>query len=168
MRATAHAKLMFEADDYKRLKDRVPSLIGTKLTRGDPLWFAGVCEKVPNLSHFTGEYTFVPDCAGGAKGIYSWLAVTNPRLTLAWYDACRRGDWNHAMSIQVLVNRYKLQIKSQWHGQSDAAVNKTDAALNPNISFSLQVRAPYSSGTPEDVERARQWAQEHFPDLLRL
>ena len=165
---TAHAKLTLEADDYRRLKDRVPTLVGTKLPKGEPLWLATVCEKVPELSHFSGEYTFVADFAGGARGIYSWLAVTNPRLTLEWYDACARGDYNRAMEIQTLVNRYKIHVKLSWKGHSDAAVNKADAAINPNIQCHPRVRPPYTSCTEEDVERARDWAKTNFPELLEL
>ena len=161
-------KLMFEAEDYRRLKERVPTVIGTKLTKGDPLWFARICEKNPELSHFGGEYTFVADFAGGASGIYSWIGVTNPRLALEWYEACRRGDWNRAMEIQVLVNRFKLNVKLKWHGQSNAAVNKADAAINPNIHCNLRVRAPYDSCIPEDIELARDWARDNFPELLEL
>jgi len=165
---TAHAKLTLEADDYRRLKDRVPTLIGTKLPRGEPLWFATVCEKVPELSHFSGEYTFVADFAGGARGIYSWLAVTNPRLTLEWYDACARGDYNRAMSIQALVNRYKIHVKLSWRGRSDGAANKADAAVNPNIGCNVRVRPPYVSCAEQDVECAREWAEKNFPELLEL
>jgi len=165
---TAYAKLTLEADDYQRLKDRVPTLIGTKLPKGEPLWFATVCEKVPQLSHFSGEYTFVADFAAGARGIYSWLAVTNPRLTLEWYDACARGDYNRAMAIQTLVNRYKIHVKLNWKGHSDAAVNKADAAVNSSIRCHPRVRPPYMSCTEENVERARGWAKENFPELLEL
>ena len=166
--ATGSAKLMFEAEDYQRLKDRVPTLIGTKLTKGDPLWFAGICEKNPQLIHFSGEYTFAADFAGGARGIYSWLGLTNPRLAVEWYEALVAGDMNRAMEIQVLVNRFKLCVKTTWPGKSDPAVNKVDAAINPNVRTHPRVRPPYRSSTMEDVERAREWARENFPDLVQL
>ena len=135
--------------------ERVPTLIGTKLPKGEPLWFANVCEKVPEIAHFTGEYTFAADFAGGASRLCSWLAVTNPRLALEWYDALVRGDYNAALRIQALVNRYKIQVKSTWRGQSDAAVNKADAAVNPNMRCDVRVRPPYASCTRDDVARKR-------------
>ena len=165
---TSYAKLTLGADDYLRLADCVPTLIGTKLTKGDPLWFTNVCQKVPGLSHFSGEYTFVADFVGGAKGIYSWLAVTNPSLTLRWYEACVDGDWNRAIEIQRRVNLYKVRVKSKWHGTSNAAINKTDAVINPNIKSNLTVRAPYKSCTLSDVEAARRWAKDNFSELLEL
>ena len=165
---TAHAKLTFEAEDYQQLSERIPSLIGTKLPKPDPLWFTNVCQKVPQLSHFSGEYTFVADCAGGGSGIYSWLAVTNPRLALHWWQACKQGDWSEAIRIQQLVNLYKIHVKMQWAGPSDAATNKADAAVNPNIQCALRLRAPYTSCTTGDVERARNWARDHFPAMLEL
>ena len=163
---TSYAKLTFEAEDYQRLSERVPSLIGTKLVKSQPLWFTTVCQKVPQLSHFTGEYTFVADFSGGARGIYSWIAVTNPGLTLCWYQACKECNWNEAIRIQRLVNLYKIHVKLHWHGLSDAAVNKADAMVNTNIRCGLRVRKPYNSCLQEDVDRARRWAQENFPELL--
>lgn len=165
---TSHAKLTFEADDYRRVKERVPSLIGTKLVRGEPLWFAAMCHAVPELSHFTAEYTLAADVNGGARGTYSWLAVTNPRLAIHWFAACRDGDWPEAMRLQGLVNRFKIEVKSTYRGASDAAVNKADAMVNPNIRCGLRVRGPYASCTADDVEHARAWAARHFPELLAL
>ena len=165
---TTHAKLTLGANDYLRLVERVPNLIGSKLPVPDPLWFTNVCEIVPTLSHFTGEYTFVAAFIGGAKGIYSWLAVTNPKLAIQWHRACVSQDWTRAIEIQRLVNLYKVHVKSKWHGASDAAVNKADAALNPNIKGGLQVRPPYGSCTPDDLQLARKWASKHFPELLAL
>ncbi len=163
---TANAKLTFEAEDYRRVVEEVPTLIGTKQPRGQPLWFANLCRQTPELSHFTAEYTYAADMAGGARGVYSWLAVTNPRLALHWHRACEGGDWNEAVRVQGLVNRFKNEVKQCWAGQSDAAVNKADAALNPNIRCGLRVRAPYRSCTREDVDTARRWAEQHFPELL--
>lgn len=165
---TGYSKLTLEAEEYRRLKEEVPTLIGTKLTRGEPIWLAGVCHAAANLSHFTGEYTFVADMNSGARGIYSWLGTTNPALAGRWYAAVRGGDFNEAMRIQRLVNRFKIEVKSTFHGKSDAAVNKADAMINSNIRCGLRVRGPYTPCTAADVDRARAWAGEHFPELLEV
>ena len=100
--------------------------------------------------------------------MYSWLAVTNPRLAMHWYGVCKRDDWNEAMRIQQLVNLYKVHVKSKWRGKCDAAVNKADAVMNSNIHCDLRVRAPYASCVIEDIEQARKWAKENFPELLEI
>lgn len=165
---TAHSRLILGADAYRRLKDRVPTLIGTKQPPGDPLRFYTLCETAHDISHFTGEYSFAHDFAAGARGIYSWLGVTNPRLMLEWYEACRRGDWSRAVAIQSKVNRYKVKVKMKWHGLSDAAVNKADSVLNANIRCRLSVRPPYTPCTVNDLRQAREWAEDNFPELLQL
>ena len=72
------------------------------------------------------------------------------------------------MAIQSLVNRYKIHVKMKWRGRSDAAVNKADAAVNPNIRCNMRVRRPYECCAEEDVETARAWASANFPELLKL
>lgn len=163
---TDHSKLTLEAEHYRRLKEKVPTLIGTKLTRGEPIWFSRVCHMVPDVSHFTGEYTFAADINGGARGIYSWLGTTNPKLATHWYRAARGGNWNEAMRIQHLVNRFKIEVKSKYQGTSDAAANKADAMVNTNIRCGLRVRRPYAACSDNEVEQARAWAKKHFPELL--
>jgi dihydrodipicolinate synthase/N-acetylneuraminate lyase len=161
-----HAGTKLEPDDYRRLKDRVPTLIGTKLPGADPVWFATVCQTASDLSHFTGEYSLAADFAAGARGMYSWLAVTNPRLAVRWVEACRRGNWNEAMRIQRLVIAYKVHVKRYWRGTSEAAINKADAMLNPNLRCGLAVRPPYTPCSAQDLEAARIWAERHFPELM--
>ena len=36
------------------------------------------------------------------------------------------------------------------------------------IRCGLKVRAPYKSCVQADVDRAREWAEKHFPELLEL
>ena len=87
---------------------------------------------------------------------------------MEWYDACVHGNWNRAVEIQTMVNRWKVNVKLQWSCASDAAVNKLDAIVNPNIHCNVRVRPPYMSGTMRDVEFARHWAANNMPEMLQL
>jgi len=157
---------VFGAEEYRRLVDRVPSLIGTK----SPLDESSVLEmltEVPELRHFVGDHQFVALMGAGADGMYSWLGVLNPRLTMEWYEACVGGDWSRAMEIQTMVWRYRYMIDQQgWDIHTDAGYNKLDAAVNPNIETHPRVRPPYTSGTLDQVETVRTWIAENEPELL--
>jgi 4-hydroxy-tetrahydrodipicolinate synthase len=162
------SKVVFGVEEYRQVVRRVPTLIGTKLPLHDPIAIAELIDKVPELSHFVGEYVFAPSMAAGARGLYSFLAATNPRLTMEWYASCVQGDWNRAIEIQTMVNRWKVNVKMRWSCASDAAVNKLDAIVNPNFHCHVRVRPPYTSGTTKDVEFARRWAAENMPEMLQL
>ena len=164
------SKVVFGVREYRQAVKRVPTLIGTKIpgTIDDPITVANFIAKVPELSHFVGEYVLTPSMAIGAHGICSFLAATNPRLTMEWYEACVQGNWTQAMEIQTMVIRWKINVKMRWSCTSDAAVNKLDAIVNPNIHCNVRVRPPYTSGTMEDVEFARHWAADNMPEMLRL
>lgn len=165
---TPRCKVVFGVAEYRQAVDLAPTLIGTKTPLHDPIELAGLIEGVPELSHFVGEYVFAPALAAGARGIYSFLGATNPRLALEWYDACRAGRWQRALQIQTAINRWKVLVKSRWSCTGDAAINKLDAIVNPNIRCSPRVRPPYTAGSADDVAFARRWAAAHFPDLLQL
>jgi dihydrodipicolinate synthase/N-acetylneuraminate lyase len=100
--------------------------------------------------------------------MYAWLAAINPRLSVEWYEACVRGDWDRAMEIQTMVNRFRYTTIETWGYQHPATIHKLNARLNPNIGCPLRVRPPYESGTEEDLRWARQWVSQEMPELLNM
>jgi dihydrodipicolinate synthase/N-acetylneuraminate lyase len=157
---------VFGVDEYRRLVDHVPTLVGTKLDLHDTTAIARIVRRVDDLSHFVSEYTFAQGIAAGAEGCYSWLATTNPALAVEWYDASSSGDWDRAMAIQRQVDRWSVERLDRWDFASTAARTKLDARLNPNIECPLRVRAPFESGPVTDLEWAQEWAADHWPELI--
>jgi 4-hydroxy-tetrahydrodipicolinate synthase len=156
---------LFDADDYLKIVDRFQSVIGTKLFVDTPIETADILNRVPELSHFVGEPLLNQGIAAGADGMYSWTAITNPAATVEWYDACVSGHWDDAMTYQTAVNRWWTRREREWSVHTSAAYNKLDAAVNPELDCPLHVRPPSPSGTPEEVEWARQWLAENEPFL---
>ncbi|WP_436934706.1 dihydrodipicolinate synthase family protein [Halovenus marina] len=159
------AKRMFGADEYKRLVERVPSVIGTKLAT-DERTIREILAEVPELNHFVGEPHFVSMMGAGANGSYSWLGTMNPAIMSEWYEAAAAGDWNRSMEIQQDVWEYGRMRLDSFDVHTDAGYNKIDAAVNPNLECGVGVREPYRSATPEDPKRARDWAEKHTPELV--
>ena len=161
------AKLVFGADEYRRVVDRIPEVIGTKLATNERE-IIEILAEVPELEHFVGEHHFTPMMAAGANGSYSWLGTMNPQLMSEWYHASADGDWNRSMEIQQMVWRYGRMRLDTFDVHTDAGYNKIDAAVNPNIECGVDVRGPYRSASPDDVETARQWAEENTPELVEF
>ncbi|MEF8820643.1 MAG: dihydrodipicolinate synthase family protein [Halovenus sp.] len=159
------AKLVFGADEYRQLVDRVPNVIGTKLAT-DHRNTIEILAEVPELEHFVGENHFVSMMAAGASGSYSWLGTMNPAIMSEWYQASAEGDWNRAMELQQDVWAYGRMRLETFDVHTDAGYNKIDAAVNPNIGCGVGVREPYRSATPDDPKTARNWAEEHTPELV--
>lgn len=162
------ANLVFGADEYRQLIERVPQVIGTKLAMPDELSTMEVIEAVPELAHFVGEHHFASLMAAGASGSYSWLGTMNPRLAMEWFRACESDDWTHALEIQETIWRWRRMTYDEWDVHTDAGYNKLDARVNPNYEFDVRLRAPYRGGSAADVEAGRAWAREHVPELLEL
>jgi 4-hydroxy-tetrahydrodipicolinate synthase len=156
---------VFDADDYREIVDRFPSVIGTKLFVDEPIETAEIVDRVPELSHFVGEPLLNQGIAAGASGVYSWIAITNPRATVDWYEACIEERWEDAMAYQTAVNRWWARREREWSVHTSAAYNKLDAAVNPDIDCPLRVRPPSPSGSEADVAWAREWLAEHEPLL---
>ena len=162
------AKLVFGAEEYRQVVERVPSVIGTKLAMGDEMTTMEVIEKVPELAHFVGEHHLAPLLRAGASGSYSWLGTMNPRYAMEWFRACEEGDWTRAMAIQETIWRWRRMTYDTWDVHTDAGYNKLDAKVNPNYGFDPRLRAPYEGGSMADVEQGRQWAQANAPELLEF
>jgi dihydrodipicolinate synthase/N-acetylneuraminate lyase len=133
-----NSKMEFQVADYRQLQDAVAELIGMKQLIRNPYELSRLLQNLPELSHFIDESVFAQGIAAGASGMYAWLAAINPRLSVEWYEACVRGDWDRAMEIQTMVNRFRYTTIETWGYQHPATIHKLNARLNPNIGCPLR------------------------------
>lgn len=156
----------FGPDEYRRIVDSVPGVIGTKQLNTNPYELAGLLDRVPELSHYVTEAVFTEMMAAGASGSYSWIGAINPELAVEWYDSCRDGNWARAMEIQTMVNRFRVTTIREWGYSFSGTHHKLNAGLNPNLECGLRVSRPYTQGTEADVRWAREWTAENLPEIL--
>ena len=110
------AKRFLTGEDYLRILDVAPNLIGVKYT------FAGsyfgqlqdAMLKTPNLSYFVGENMLVSAMQLGARGCYSSLIFTNPDYILDMFTKADAGQWDDAVIMQQQALKHKLLIEREY------------------------------------------------------
>src|SRR6185503_226367 len=90
----------------------------------------------------------------------------NPRWTVAFWDACARGDVAEATRRKLLESRFFEAWSASWAPVSASqalAKIATQCGIAPEIT--LRVRAPYLAGTPEHVTVLRSLLDGEFSEL---
>lgn len=163
---TRLAKNFLNAADYRRIRSETASLIGTKFI-GTLDELLDVVEGAPELIHFTHEETHAPGRFLGARGVYTWLANINPKITLAIHNACERRDWVEAMRWQRRVREFAAAVNEfEALGYSPAASGSASNKISGFLRENLVTRKPYRPFADVDVARMEAIMQRKFPEFL--
>lgn len=166
------AKRFMTGDDYLKVLQAAPTLIGVKFT------FVGshfadlqsALLKTPNLSYFVAEPYLASAMQLGAKGSCSSLIGTDPKFMLAMYDHCARKRWEKALEMQKIVQRFYEDatgfIGSRGEGLMDPVFDKGLAVASGSTAGSQRIRAPYIGWSDETVRAMRQWLRKNYPMFL--
>ena len=166
------AKRFLTGDDYRRVLEVAPSLIGVKYT------FAGshfgelqeAIRLTPGLSYFVVETLLVSAMLIGARGCYSSLVATNPSYVLEMYAKARTGKWREAVKAQMHLSRFLNElvafISSRGEGVIDPVADKGLAVATGCLLGSQRCRPPYIGWSDETVMLVRQWIAENAPEFL--
>ena len=159
------SKRVLGATEYARLAADVPALVGTKLVGGDLSALASILIAVPDLAHFVGETFIAPAVMLGARGTYSSLALMDPSLVVALYDACERGRWTEAAALQRAVTRFVVEALHPLltEGYWDAAIDKALLAATGFLSCPPAVRKPYREVPAEKIAALRAYVERNLP-----
>ena len=166
------AKRFLGGDDYLRILDVAPSLIGVKFT------FAGshfadlqaALLATPGLPYFVAEPYLAPAMMLGARGCYSALVFTDPNFMLNFYEHCAARRWDNAVEMQKLIQRFYAEavafIQQRGEGTMDPVFDKGLAKAAGCLVGSQRVRAPYIGWSDETVGQMRQWLREKYPMFI--
>lgn len=152
--------------DYARILPEAPTLIGSKHTGGNVGELMGCVEHAPSMHHFVVDGQAMPGAMLGAKGIYSFTANLNPVWAVEFFDACARGDVAEAARRKRLEARFFEAWSASWGpvtASQSLAKMATQCGVAPEIT--LRVRAPYLSGTDEQVAVLRSLLDGEFREL---
>ncbi len=152
--------------DYAKILPEAPTLIGSKHTGGDVGEITGCILHAPSMHHFVVDGQAMPAAMLGARGIYSFTVNLNPTWSLAFWDACARGDAAEAARAKLVEARFFEAWSASWGDVSASqalAKMATRCGIAPEMS--LRVRAPYLAATEAQVGQLRALLDGEFREL---
>ena len=168
---TMRAKRTISPQLLLRVRGAAANLVGAKYSGGLE-FIPQVLEAAPGYVLFTGETELYEALRLGARGTYSSIVLTNPKLMLDFYQACVTGDDTVAQAIAARIERFSSEVIEPIYagvtegGLWDSAIDRLQAVLNPNMRCGLRCRRPYRSATQADLYAVKGWIERNDPDLI--
>jgi dihydrodipicolinate synthase/N-acetylneuraminate lyase len=162
-----HAKTQITPVLFGRLAAEFPQLIGIKVAGGDAAWFEEMRACVGDLSIFVAGHHLASGLRQGASGAYSNVACLTPHGAVAWYRDML-ADPAAAAGLETRLNAFlgRHVLPLQDAGFSNAALDKTLAAVGAWAPVGTRLRWPYRSVPEEIVTRLRAAARDELPELV--
>ncbi|RRA98024.1 dihydrodipicolinate synthase family protein [Larkinella rosea] len=153
-----HAKVRLTPEQFGRLKDAVPQLVGVKVAGGDAVWYEQMRKHMADrLAVFVPGHRLATGFRQGAHGSYSNIACLHPQLALDWYrlmqtDLAQALDWEKA--IQHFMNDHIIPyILEQKY--PDPACDKFLSVVGGWANVGCRMRWPYRSIPEAGAEAVR-------------
>lgn len=166
------AKKFLGADDYLRILEVAPSLIGVKFTFAGSNFAAlqSALIRTPQLSYFVAENLLASGMMLGARGSYSSLIATNPQFMLTLYEHCVNERWGEAIAMQKTAHHFFDEAAGFIIARGEGAIDPVfDKGLSVAAGCSLgsaRTRAPYIGWSDETVAAMREWLQQNYPQFI--
>jgi len=166
------AKRFLLADDYERLLEAAPSLIGVKFT------FAGnhfddlqaAILRLPQMSFFVGENLLASAMQLGARGSCSSIVCLGPEFMLKMFALAEQRQWDEALGMQHRLVRFSKGIMELLSGSDevwiDPVVDKALAVASGYLVGHQRTRPPYIGWSDETVKKVRGWLVENYPEFV--
>ena len=166
------AKRFLHAEDYLKILEVAPNLIGVKYT------FAGshfdqLQENIrltPELSYFVRENVLVSAMQLAARGSYSSLIATNPAFMLEMYVKAEAGLWDEALAMQRRAAQFVVEIERFVTARGDGVMDPvSDKGLGVAAGCVLghqRCRPPYIGWSDQTVLAVRAWLRDRYPEFM--
>ncbi|MBT3272410.1 MAG: dihydrodipicolinate synthase family protein [Spirochaetales bacterium] len=166
------AKRFLTGDDYLRIKEAAPNLIGSKFTFAGT-YFGELQNAIianPDISFFVAENLLVSSMQIGARGCYSSIVGTNPAITLGMYAKSEAHQWDEAIQVQNKINRFITDffgyIEQRGEGLIDPVADKGMGIASGCLVGHQRCRPPYIGWSNDTIDAARDWLRRNCPDFL--
>lgn len=157
------AKRVLTGRDYRRIADRVPNLVATKITSSNVYDAIDLMHCAPDLQHFFLEQLYPIGALHGACSLLSSMAVVFPAKTMELFDLGVRGDfgtlfkrWREYMAVSQAI----LEPLEQT-SRIDGAYDKLCARI-----VDEEMLSPYLGFDESVCSKCRHIAEVRFPDWL--
>ncbi len=166
------AKRFLQGDDYLRILEVCPTLIGVKYT------FAGThfaqlqdtIMKTPMLSYFVAENLLGSAMQLGARGCCSSLIATNPKFMMTYYAKAQAGKWNEVIKMQQKASKFfadaEAFVSARGEGSIDPVFDKGLAVAAGCVLGHQRCRPPYIGWSDETVVAVRKWLKKNYPEFV--
>jgi len=161
-----HAKQVLQPEQYVRLSECVPSLIGIKVLDGDDSWYQRMKPASDRLAVFVpGHHLATGVSKGVARGAYSNVACLNPWAAQYWWQLMQT-DIEEALAIEERIQRFfsRYIVPFAEQGFSNPALDKLLASVGNWSDIGTRLRWPYRWIPQTEVSRLRKGAEEFLPD----
>ncbi len=167
-----HAKHYLDGEDYKKILDVAPNLIGVKFNN-DGAYFAELQDAIlmtPSISYFVLEHLLVSSMRLGARGCYSSLVATNPKYTLDMYAKAEAGQWDEAIKMQQHASRFCADVNAfaieRNEGLSSPVSDKGLSVAAGRVLGHQRCRPPYIGWSDKTVKELRVWLKANYPEFV--
>ena len=166
------AKRFLVGEDYLKVLEVAPSLIGTKFV-GAGAHFGQLQDSMavtPNLSYLIAENLLVSAMQLGARGCCSSLVATDPKFTMDMYALAEAGKWDEAIKMQQhaakFFNEAEEFIEDRGESVCDSVFDKGLSVASGCVLGHQRCRAPYTGWSDETVIAMREWLKENYPEFV--
>jgi 4-hydroxy-tetrahydrodipicolinate synthase len=166
------AKRFLTGDDYQRMLQVAPSLIGVKFTYAGSHFgqLQQSLQITPELSYFVGEDLLVSAMQLGARGSYSSMVCTNPTFMQELFTLAESRQWDKAITKQLHLAKFFRELEPCMEklnlGGIDPVADKGLAVASGFFTGHQRTRAPYIGWSDTGVTQIRAWLKEHYPEFL--
>jgi dihydrodipicolinate synthase/N-acetylneuraminate lyase len=166
------AKNYLGADDYRRILEVAPNLIGVKFA------FAGThfgqlqnaLQMCPQIAFFVAENLLVTGMQMGIRGSYSSVVCMNPQYMLRMFGLAEARKWDEALAMQMYLVRFFRELggvlDEMGAGGIDPVCDKGMSVASGMFTGHQRTRPPYIGWSDEQVRRFRGWLEREHPGLL--
>jgi dihydrodipicolinate synthase/N-acetylneuraminate lyase len=162
------AKRVLEGQDYRRLIDVVPNLVGTKTTSGGLPRAAGLMRHASELQHFFGEENFAYGCMYGECSLLSSFGPMTPHKTWEYFEAGRTRQVTKLFELQRGFQDLVTDVFGPLPPgeRIDGAYDKMIQRFGGLEELPLRLLSPYQWYTEEQYQACKQVFYDRYPDWI--
>lgn len=163
-----HAKRRLTPDEWRKIAEEFPAVVGCKVPGGDDDWYAAMRPVLARMAVFIPGHQLASGIARGAHGAYSNVACLNPAAAQLWADLCRQ-DLATALEQEKRLQRFWLGNVAPLitrDGYSNMAADKAAAAAGGWLpGLTSRLRWPYRGVDSTAVAALAEAAQRELPEF---
>ncbi|RRB05040.1 dihydrodipicolinate synthase family protein [Larkinella rosea] len=163
-----HAKVRLTPEEFGRLKDAVPQLVGVKVPGGSADWYAQMRQYMIKLSVFVPGHVLATGVREGAHGAYSNVACLHPQVAQDWYNLMQT-DLETALEWEARIQQFMNEFIAPYiteHRYPNPACDKLLAVVGGWATVGSRLRWPYRFIPETEAGRVREAAQRLIPEFF--